>query len=387
MKPKVLIFTGCYLPGFHGGGPIRTISSMVERLSDFFEFKIFTSDRDLNDEAAYTSVKVDEWNKVGMADVFYASPSRQSFKEIVKFLQKTPCDLVYINSFFNTTFSTKPLIARKLRLAPQIPYVLAPRGEFSEGALSIKGWKKWPFITVTKLLGLYNVIWHASTAIEGRDIQKITNCHSSKVKVARNLTLAEAIKHDPENSPSNQALRICFLSRVAPIKNLKFALGILSQAKTDIYFGIYGPIEDKNYWAECEDAIKKLPKNVEAQYLGSVDNVHVKITIADYDILFVPTLGENFGHVFQESLLAGTPILLSDQTPWRDLEEKGIGWDLPLEEPDRFLLAVDVASRRTPAQRSEIRRLCIDYAIDKSQDAEAICMNNQLFSFALNSKS
>jgi len=34
--------------------------------------------------------------------------------------------------------------------------------------------------------------------------------------------------------------------------------------------------------------------------------------------------------------LRGCPVLISDQTPWRNLEEKGVGWDLPLSKPKMF---------------------------------------------------
>lgn len=54
----------------------------------------------------------------------------------------------------------------------------------------------------------------------------------------------------------------------------------------------------------------------------------------------MPTQGENYGHVFIEALSSGTPILLSDQTPWRNLKDKGIGWDIPLARKDRFIHAL-----------------------------------------------
>ncbi len=34
-------------------------------------------------------------------------------------------------------------------------------------------------------------------------------------------------------------------------------------------------------------------------------------------------------------------MLVSDQTPWRGLAARGVGWDLPLAAPERFRAAVD----------------------------------------------
>ena len=64
MKQKVMIFTGYYLPGVKGGGPIQSIKNLVNNLSDIFDFYIVTSDRDLGDTEPYSNIKVDEWNQI-----------------------------------------------------------------------------------------------------------------------------------------------------------------------------------------------------------------------------------------------------------------------------------------------------------------------------------
>ena len=54
--------------------------------------------------------------------------------------------------------------------------------------------------------------------------------------------------------------------------------------------------------------------------------------LSDYHFFILPTFHENFGHSIFEALSAGCPVLISDQTPWHDLEEKKAGWDLPLND-------------------------------------------------------
>jgi glycosyltransferase involved in cell wall biosynthesis len=75
---------------------------------------------------------------------------------------------------------------------------------------------------------------------------------------------------------------------------------------------------------------------VRVTYHGSAPHDSVAETLAQYDLFFFPTLGENFGHVIIEALLSGTPALVSDQTPWSRLPDRRAGWDLPLAEPERF---------------------------------------------------
>src|SRR3546814_16671162 len=61
---------------------------------------------------------------------------------------------VYINSFFDPQFATLPLIARQFGWAPSEPTViLAPRGEFSQGALAIKPMKKQAFMAASRVTG------------------------------------------------------------------------------------------------------------------------------------------------------------------------------------------------------------------------------------------
>lgn len=104
--------------------------------------------------------------------------------------------------------------------------------------------------------------------------------------------------------------------------------------------------------------------------------------LSTYDLFFLPTRGENFWPVILESMLAGTPVLLSNTTPWRDLESLGIGWDLPLASEGAFISAIQsVAGMRTdlPAWRSRARK----YALERCSDLTVLAANQHLFLTAI----
>ncbi len=63
----------------------------------------------------------------------------------------------------------------------------------------------------------------------------------------------------------------------------------------------------------------------------------------DHHILALPTQGENFGHAIFEALSEGKPVLISDQTPWRNLRPQNAGWDLDLHQPQLFSQALQEA--------------------------------------------
>ena len=108
-----------------------------------------------------------------------------------------------------------------------------------------------------------------------------------------------------------------------------------------VTFHIYGAMYDEAYWARCREAIGRLPANVEVVWKGTVPPEQVHQVLAEHHALFMPSAGENFGHTMLESLCAGRPLLISDRTPWRNLEADHAGWDLPLDRPGAFSEAVE----------------------------------------------
>ena len=58
-------------------------------------------------------------------------------------------------------------------------------------------------------------------------------------------------------------------------------------------------------------------------------------------MFFLPSFSENFGHAINEALSVGVPVLISDKTPWRNLQEKGMGWDLSLDNRRAFIEVIE----------------------------------------------
>lgn len=69
---------------------------------------------------------------------------------------------------------------------------------------------------------------------------------------------------------------------------------------------------------------ESLPNNIQFRYCGSLAPSDIKRTICKYHFLVLPSLSENFCHVIYESLSSGTPILVSPNTPWHDINDGSI---------------------------------------------------------------
>lgn len=386
-KYIVLVFTGTYLPGYKAGGPVRSIVNMVDHLNDEFYFKIVTLDRDLNDNTPYPNINIDNWNKINGVDVFYMGLQGSLLSKLINIFKSKDYyyDIIYLNSFFSLNFTIKPLLLRRLGIIPCKPVILAPRGEFSPGALGLKRFKKQAYMMIAKLLGLYRgVLWVASSVHEELDIRC---CYGKDVPVIIMPNLPPLFNNTEIISAKVNKkagyLKILFLSRISKMKNLLGALQLLHGLEGEIQFDIYGPMEDSAYWAECQKVIVDFQNNIKIRYCGSVPHKKITSIMRNYDIFFLPTLGENFGHVILEALCAGCPVLISNQTPWRDLEKKKVGWDIPLDQPERFRAILQDCVDMNYENYIKWSRNASKYGMQITKDNHAVSQTRELFRKAM----
>lgn len=384
--PTILILIDYFLPGYKGGGPAKSIKNLVEHLANDFYFKIITSDRDLGDENPYPDVSINKWNYFNGIEVYYASPAKLKFFSLVKLINKTQYDVLYLNSLFQPVFTIQILLSRRFKLLNSSRIVLAPRGELETGCLEIKSVKKYFYLSVAKQLGLYrNIDWHATSDQEVVSINNIFDDRIQNVIIAPNLTpkldynILLKLKSYEKKS---RILKICFISRITREKNLDFALNILKDSKIPFEFNVYGTNhEDPNYWNICKNLINDINKeaNKTIIYHGSLKPELVIEVFQSHDLFFFPTRGENFGHVIFEAFSGGTPVLISDNTPWNNLAKKGIGWDLPLSQPALFIKSIEYISSISSDEFLEMRKKILDFAFEYSNNPALINLSKKLF--------
>ncbi|KQU99083.1 glycosyltransferase [Devosia sp. Root105] len=388
MPATVLTFVSTYLPGFKGGGPIRSISNLVEALGDEFRFLVVTADRDEGDDEPYETARGPQgWRQVGKAEVLYLPPSGRGLHDIRNVLRTTPHDVLYLNSFFSPDFTIKPLLARKLLGDGDKPCVVAPRGELSPARLALKRWKKRPYIATARAMGLYRgVTWEASSEYDAKEIRSTMGMRSGEIRIAMDIPNLPVVApvNDAGHLPRQPGdpLRICFVSRISAEKNVDFAIKTLRSIPIPVRFQIYGPVQDLQLYQQCLRLVAELPDRVDVTFMGGVSHKDVPRVFAASDLFLFPTRGENYGHVIAESLAAGTPVLISDRTPWRNLAPAGVGWDLPLEAGafafQEKILEADALSR---TGGSQWRKLVQAYAIDTAGYRNRVEAARMLLSF------
>ena len=331
-RPAILLFIEYYLPGYKFGGPIQSVANLVSLLKEHYAIYIVTRDRDYRDTVAYTGIPVNQWLVRDGYQIQYLSPSNTTIRHIRALLRERQYDHVYTNSLFAAF--TRQLLLLSFLTGQKI--VIAPRGELHPGAIGLKSYKKRPFVWLTRWLPKDRVIWHATDQEELLAIRHhFVNWRVQYVPVRFAPDTPRLLKQRTAYAKKPGLVRLVFISRITKKKGIHFLLELLARHPNErgqVVLDIYGPVVDDAYWRDCQALIGRMPAHCTVTYREAISHELVNETVVRYDFFILPTLGENFGHAIFESLSAGIPVMISDRTPWRELEIQQAGWDVPLEE-------------------------------------------------------
>jgi glycosyltransferase involved in cell wall biosynthesis len=334
MKPQVLVFIDWYKPHFKAGGPVRSMVNLAERLGGGVDFHIVTGDRDYTATAPDMELATDRWTVLESGErVWYASPAGRSIRQWKALLTERAWDAVYINGMWSRWSSLLPLWL--LRGTKQ-RRIVAVRGMLADGVMVQKGWMKRLVLMALRVTGCFKgVVFQATNPEEVEDVKRLVGGRATVhmvPNIGRRQTQAAAVPITKQPG----VLRLVSVGRIAAEKNTLYAIERLNGLAGDVRLDLYGTVYDSAYWERCQGAIDRLPTNVQVQWHGELPPEQVPRVFAAAHAVFMPSMGENFGHSMLEALSVGRPLLTSDRTPWKDLERRQAGWDLPLDRPDRF---------------------------------------------------
>ena len=142
-------------------------------------------------------------------------------------------------------------------------------------------------------------------------------------------------------------------------------------------------VEDEEYWDKCQFEIGRLPDHVDVKVVGEIPHWEISDKLKSQHLLLLPTLNENYGHVIVESWQNGCPVLISDQTPWQDLENKLIGKVYPLSQNANFVKALNQFAQMNAEEFNQWSEAAYGFAASLSVDKTAVdrsrkLLNNQI---------
>lgn len=370
---NILIFNAGYTPAKTYGGPVVSISNLVKSLHEKFNFTIITNSTEINSDENIDGIDVNLVNLGEYSEeILYLDKKHYDFKFIESAIFKSKnFDLIYVNSFFNF----KQLkIALYFSNKYNIPMLIAPRGELEKNAFNIKKNKKIVYSLIMKFIfARKNVYFQATTEEEYKNINTKLGISVENIVKLKNIptTLDSSTFKQPKIKAANK-LDVCFISRIQTKKNLDYALKVLKQidSKYQVKFDIYGPIENKQYWENCIEIINSLPSHITVNYQGIVSHDEILNTFSNYDLFLFPTKSENFGHVIYESLAAGCPVLISDQTPWNDINNTNAGKAIPLNDKQKYENYINDLAQLNQGEYKTVRYATSQYLKDKINTEE-----------------
>ena len=330
---KILIVADGFFPGKKYGGPPVSTDNFCS-LMDAYECFIITRDHDLGEKTRYENIN-SGWNDRGNSKVLYLADNEYGVSAFEKAICEIKPDVIYLQSLFQRCVLPCLFLSKKYG----IKVLLAPRGELCAGAFR-KKYKKIPYIFVLRSMRLLENVWFQSTSDEETQaIAKRLGATAERVFYLTNIPSIPKQAFQYSQKKAGEA-KLVFLSRIHPKKNLIQAIRCLKRVNGTVTLDIYGSLEDESYWTLCQSEMNTLPENVTVNYCGLAIHEEVHKTFSGYDAFIFPTLSENYGHVIFEALVSGCPVILSDRTPWNDLETEGAGYVCRLEDHTAFERAV-----------------------------------------------
>lgn len=364
---NIVIFNQGYFPATSFGGPVVSIKNIVTELNEIYNFHIVCTAYELDSITQLPEIVLDQWTAGNNGEqILYLSRDNNNISFIKKSLsQLESVDLIYVNSFF---YAKQLINGYRVSRSMNSPIVIAPRGELEENALKLKSYKKKIYIFIMKKLLNKNVYYQSTSDLESKNIIKILGAKKANVLDLPNLpSIPHNVIYNEYNKIKNE-IKMCFISRIQVKKNLIFALECLNSVSNEVnvVFDIFGTIENEVYWEQCLNLIHKMPSNVTVRYNGVVSREKIFETFNKYDLFFFPTLSENYGHVIAEALYASCPVLISDQTPWTDINDTDGGRAYSLNDKSKFVDCIEAIAMMNLTNMNTIKNSAKEYVNNKS---------------------
>ncbi|MGB3653651.1 MAG: hormogonium polysaccharide biosynthesis glycosyltransferase HpsP [Rivularia sp. (in: cyanobacteria)] len=276
-------------------------------------------------------------------------------------------DLAHIHALFSPVSSTAAAVCR----AKKLPYILRPLGTLDPADLRKKKQLKQLYATVLERPNIAK-----AAAIHFTSEQEAKVSHRFGV-TTRDLVIPLGVKQMQEcrdvkfnvsskfNIPDNVPL-VLFMSRIDPKKGLDLLIPALEKLLSeglDFHFVLAGTNpQDPSYEQKIKSQIQASPLNKHTTITGFVTGELKSALLETADLFVLPSYYENFGIAVAEAMVAGIPVVISDQVHiCQDISGSESGWvgtTNTLEIADLILFAL-----KYPEERQRRGLLARKYAL------------------------
>ena len=342
MIMNILYVCPYYKPAYVYGGPVNSISSLCEGLSnEGAKVTVFTTNANwgskldvppkhaVNVEGVlvyYFPLTFGGVSFFNALSYFYSSTLAKAVKTRILEFSVVVVDSLWGHALIPTATAC---------IRSKIPYIVPVRGGLNSWALAKKKIKKGCYLRLLGRRYLNNAsAIHCTDPIEAEEVKKL----ALKPPVFVVPNAIPSFRFDVFKKPgwlrkqfgiSEYAHVMIFLGRITQYKRPDIAVAVLSAVQAlnrEIHLVIIGPDED-GILPQLRSQAKNLKCNDKLHLTGLLNREAVLSVLAEADLLLVPTeVQENFGMSAIEAMAAGVPILVSEGIPvgrWAQIAHAG----------------------------------------------------------------
>ncbi|MBD2437745.1 hormogonium polysaccharide biosynthesis glycosyltransferase HpsP [Nostoc sp. FACHB-110] len=283
-------------------------------------------------------------------------------------------DLAHIHALFSPISSAAAMVCRDKKL----PYILRPLGTLDPADLQKKKQLKKLYV---ELIERQNLAGAAAIHFTSEQEAKISARFGVKTKdlvIPLGVKPTQRIQSSPVRSQlgiSEDVPLVLFMSRIDPKKGLNLLIPALEKLLADNYkfhFVLAGTNpQDPDYENKIKFQIENSPLRSHTTITGFVSGELKANLLQAADLFVLPSYYENFGIAVAEAMVAGIPVVISDQVHiWQQVSDSQSGWVGQTEVSS--LLELLQQALQNPQERQRRGENAQKYALDNfSWDAIA----------------
>jgi glycosyltransferase involved in cell wall biosynthesis len=266
--------------------------------------------------------------------------------EALEICRREKIQLLHNHGLWSPANHGTAVIAEKLG----IPMVTTPHGSLTRWAFQHKSLKKklaWGLYQKADLEASRAV--HVTAEDEAKDLRELgLKAAIALIPIGIDIPTWRERKTEPKETRT-----ALFVSRIHPKKGLLTLVEAWAAVRPVGWrMRVVGP-DYTGYRPEVERAVKAKGLEKEFIFEDAVYDAAKWELYWDADVFILPTFSENFGLVIPEALACGVPVITTQGTPWKELEERSCGWWIPLGV-DPLVEAIRKATSLTDGERSQM---------------------------------
>ncbi|MFG6095288.1 hormogonium polysaccharide biosynthesis glycosyltransferase HpsP [Leptothoe sp. ISB3NOV94-8A] len=321
------------------GGPsqmVRGLSSALARQDA--NVTVLTTDSNGDEGQAPLDVPLNQPVETdGYRTVYFRCTPFRRYKFSLPLLQwlnrhGSEYDIAHIHALFSPVTSAAATVARW----QQLPYILRPLGTLDPADLAKKKQFKQLYAAVLERPNIQGAAALHFTSQQEATVSERFGVTTRDIVLPLGVTTPKAVSADAGNIRQRYDIAegvpiVLFMSRIDPKKGLNLllpALESLHQSGSQFHFMLCGGNpQNQGYVETISQRITHSVLNDCTTITGFVSGELKTQILQAADLFVLPSYYENFGIAVAEAMVAGKPVVISDQVHiWQDIKNSQSGW-------------------------------------------------------------